>query len=57
VNKDIISFVAAHVREMRNAHRIFVRKPEGKRTHGGPRYRWEDNIKMGFKEMGYENVD
>jgi hypothetical protein len=26
-----------------------VRKPEGKRTLGRPRYRWEDNIKKNIK--------
>jgi hypothetical protein len=28
----------------RNAYRILVRKPEGKRPQGRPRCRWEDNI-------------
>ena len=28
-----------------------VDKPEGKRILGRPRYRWEDNTKMGPKEM------
>ena len=27
-------------------------KPEGKRTFGRPRRRWEDNIKMDLQEMG-----
>jgi hypothetical protein len=31
---------------MRNAYRILVRKPEGKRPFGGPRCRWEDSIKI-----------
>jgi hypothetical protein len=30
----------------------FVGKPEGKRPHGRPRRRWEDNIKMDFQEVG-----
>jgi hypothetical protein len=30
--------------EKRNAHRILVGKPEGKRTLGRPRRRWEDNV-------------
>jgi len=29
-----------------------VGKPEGKRPLGRPRLRWEDNIKMDFKEEG-----
>jgi hypothetical protein len=30
----------------RNAYRILVEKPEGKRSLGRPRCRWVDNIKM-----------
>jgi hypothetical protein len=26
----------------------------GKRLHGKPRNRWEDNIKMDLKEIGWE---
>jgi hypothetical protein len=33
------------MREMRNAYKILVRKLEGKRPHGRPRCRWEDNIR------------
>jgi hypothetical protein len=32
--------------EKRNAYRILVGKPEGKRPLGRPRRRWVDNIKM-----------
>jgi hypothetical protein len=28
--------------------------PEGKRPLGGPRRRWEDNIKMDLREMGID---
>jgi len=34
-----------------------VRKPEGKRPLGRPRRRWEDNIKMDLREIGWEDVD
>ena len=27
-------------------------KPDGKRTLGRPRHRWEDNIKMDLREVG-----
>jgi hypothetical protein len=30
--------------------RVVVGKPEGSRTLGRPRCRWEDSIKMGLKE-------
>jgi hypothetical protein len=36
--------------EKRNAYRILVGKPEGKRPLGIHRYRWEDNIKMDLRE-------
>jgi hypothetical protein len=42
---------------MRNAYRILVGKPEGKRLHGRSRLRWEDNIIMGLGEIGWEAVD
>jgi hypothetical protein len=34
-----------------------VGKPEGKRTLGKPRRRWEDNIKMDLREMGWGGMD
>jgi hypothetical protein len=34
--------------KMRNAHKILV---------GKPRCRWEDNIRMDLREMGWEGVD
>ena len=40
--------------ESRNAYRVFVGKPEGKRPLGRPRFRWEDNIKMDLKKVGCE---
>jgi hypothetical protein len=42
--------------EMRNAQQIFVGKPEGKRPLVKPRCRWEDNIRMDLKELGWEDV-
>jgi hypothetical protein len=36
---------------VRNEYRILVRKPEGKKTLGRPRFRREDNIKIDFKEI------
>jgi hypothetical protein len=43
--------------ETRNAYRILVGKPEGKRPLGRPRRRWVDNIKMGLGEIGWDGVD
>jgi hypothetical protein len=43
--------------EMRHAYRILIRKPEGKRPLGRPRYRWGDNSRMDCREIGWEVVD
>jgi hypothetical protein len=40
--------------ETRNAYRILVGKPEGKRPLGRPRHRWVDNIKMDLTEIGWD---
>jgi hypothetical protein len=37
-------------------YRILIGKPEGKRTLGRPRHRWEDNIKIAVTEMGRKDV-
>jgi hypothetical protein len=37
--------------EKRNAYRILVEKPEGKRPLGSPRRRWEYNIKMDVRDI------
>ena len=45
---------AEHVARMgegRVVHRVLVGKPEGKRTLGRPRRRWENNIKMDLREV------
>jgi hypothetical protein len=42
---------------MINDYRIMVRKPEGNRQLGKPKYRWEDNIKMGLREIGWDVMD
>jgi hypothetical protein len=43
--------------EKRNAYRILVGKPEGRRPLGRPRRRWVDNIKMDLRETGWGGVD
>jgi hypothetical protein len=40
--------------EKRNAYRILVANPEGKRPLGRPRRRWVDNIKMDLREIGWD---
>jgi hypothetical protein len=36
--------------------RDLVRRPEGKRPLGRPNRRWEDNIKMDFREIGIDGA-
>jgi hypothetical protein len=43
--------------EKRNACRILVGKPEGKRPLGRPRRRWEDNSRMDLREIGWGGMD
>jgi len=48
---------AGHVASMgerRGVYRVMVGKPEGKRTLGRPRCRWDDNIKMDLQEVGVQ---
>jgi hypothetical protein len=40
----------------RNAYRLLVGKPEGKRPLGRPRRRWVDNIRMDLGEVGWGDV-
>jgi hypothetical protein len=42
--------------ETRNAYRILVGKPEGKRALGRQRRRWVDDIKMDFREIGWDGM-
>jgi hypothetical protein len=37
--------------EGRDVYRVLVGRPEGKRPLGRPSCRWEDNIKIGFREI------
>jgi hypothetical protein len=48
-----VSFLGAK----RNAHRILVGKPEGKRSILKPRHWWEDNIKMELTEVEWGGMD
>jgi len=47
----------AHVGEVRNAYKILVGKPEGKRPPGRSRHRGEGNIKLDLREIGWKVVD
>jgi hypothetical protein len=42
---------------MRNSYKILAGKPEGNRPLGRSRRRWEGNIIIDHREMGWEGVD
>jgi hypothetical protein len=43
--------------EKRNAYRLLVGMPEGKRPLGRPRCKWVDNIRMDLEEVGWGDVE
>jgi hypothetical protein len=43
--------------EVRVVYNILVGRPEGRRPLGRPRQRWEDNIKMDLREIGFWDVN
>ncbi|KAJ4449247.1 hypothetical protein ANN_00644 [Periplaneta americana] len=47
----------ARMGESRNSYRVLVGRPEGKRLLGRPRRRWEDNMEMDLREVGYDDRD
>jgi hypothetical protein len=46
----------AQMGEKRNAHRLLVGKPEGRRPLGRPRPRWLDNIRMHLVNVEWGDV-
>jgi hypothetical protein len=47
----------ARMEEKRNAYRLLVGKPEGKRPLGRPRRRWLDNVRMDIGQVGWGDVE
>jgi hypothetical protein len=47
----------AYEGEKRNTNMISVGTSEGKSPLGKPRHRWEDNIKMDLRDLGWGGVD
>jgi hypothetical protein len=43
--------------EKRNAYRLLVGKPEGKRPLGRPKCRWVGNIRTDLGKVGLSDVD
>jgi len=49
--------MGSRVAQVRNAYKIFVGKPEGKRPLGRPRHRWENNIKTDLRVIGINGAN
>jgi hypothetical protein len=47
----------ARMGEERNVYRDLVGKPEGRKSLGRPRRRWEDGIKLDLREICWRCVD
>jgi hypothetical protein len=47
----------ASMEQTRNADKFCIGKSDGKRSLRRPRYRWEDNIRMDLKEIGWKCMD
>jgi hypothetical protein len=45
------------LRKNRGAYTVLMGKPMGRRQFRRPRHRWEDNIKIGLREVGCGNMD
>jgi hypothetical protein len=41
----------------RGVYRVLVGKPEGKRSLGGPKRRWEDNTKKDLREIAIDGTN
>jgi len=47
----------ARMGDRTDANRILVGRPEGMRTFGRPRRRWEGNIKIDLQDVGWGGMD
>jgi len=45
-----------HMAESKGVYKVLAGKPEGKRSHGRPRCRWEAKIKMDLQEVREEGM-
>jgi hypothetical protein len=57
VKKDKMGRACSTNGEKRNAYRLLVGKPDGKRPLGRPRRKLVGNIKMDLREIGWDGMD
>jgi hypothetical protein len=43
--------------KVRNSYKTLIGKLKGKRPQGRPRSRWDDNVTLDLREIGWEIVD
>jgi hypothetical protein len=53
---NIMSYNVPCMGKKRNAYRVLVAKPEGKRCLGRPMHRWVNSIQMHLKEVGWDRA-
>jgi hypothetical protein len=41
----------------RNVYRVLMGKPEGRRSLGRPRRRWENGIRMNLRDIDWASID
>lgn len=46
----------AYNQDNKSAYGVVMKKHEGKKLLGIPKHRWEDNIKVDIKDIGWEHV-
>jgi hypothetical protein len=46
-----------HKGAVRNAYNSLAGKPKGKRPLGRPRRKWENNMRLELRKLGWESVD
>jgi hypothetical protein len=57
IEKNEMGGHVARMGEKRGAYRILVGRPEGRRPLRRPRRRWENNIKMDLREVGWVGMN
>jgi hypothetical protein len=56
-SEDVVGGTCGTHGEGRGVYRVLVGRPEGKRPLGRPKRRWEDNIKLGLREIGIDRTN
>jgi hypothetical protein len=57
IKKTEVDRACSKYRERRGAYRVSVGKSEGSRSLERPRHRWEDDIKISLRELGWGSMD